>query len=284
MKLFKQYFLITLGVIFVAIGTEFFLAPNNIAAGGVIGIAIIINHFVPFLKVGFLMLIMNIILFIIAFLIIGNKFGAKTIYSSLTLSAIIWIMDKVVTPDMVVTKDLLLASIFGTFISGIGMGIVFNQNASTGGTDILAKIVHKFVHLDIGKALLSVDFIVTIFAGISFGASIGMYALLCVIINGFVIDGVIEGLNVSKQVMVVSGNNNLISKFILTDLGRSCTLFHGLGGYTKKDTYILYAVMDRKELIKLRDYIKIVDSRAFITVSDAHEVLGEGFKNLIGES
>jgi uncharacterized membrane-anchored protein YitT (DUF2179 family) len=284
MKLFKQYFLITLGVIFVAIGTEFFLAPNNIAAGGVIGIAIIINHFVPFLKVGFLMLIMNIILFIIAFLIIGNKFGAKTIYSSLTLSAVIWIMDKVVTPDMVVTKDLLLASIFGTFISGIGMGIVFNQNASTGGTDILAKIVHKFVHLDIGKALLSVDFIVTIFAGVSFGANIGMYALLCVIINGFVIDGVIEGLNVSKQVMVVSGNNNLISKFILTDLGRSCTLFHGLGGYTKKDTYILYAVMDRKELIKLRDYIKIVDSKAFITVSDAHEVLGEGFKNLIGES
>ncbi|MDF2880654.1 MAG: putative rane protein [Clostridiaceae bacterium] len=284
MKLFKQYFLITLGVIFVAIGTEFFLAPNKIAAGGVIGIAIIINHFVPTLQVGLLMLIMNVILFIVAFIIIGNKFGAKTIYSSLSLSGIIWIMDKVVTPEMVITKDLLLASIFGTFISGIGMGIVFNQNASTGGTDILAKIIHKFVHLDIGKALLSVDFIVTIFAGASFGANIGMYALLCVILNGFVIDSVIEGLNVSKQVMVVSRNNNLISKFIIEELERSCTVFHGHGGYTKNDTYILYAVMDRKEFVKLRDYIKVVDPRAFITVSDAHEVLGEGFKDLIGEN
>lgn len=283
MKVLKQYLLITIGVIFVAVGTEFFLVPNKIAAGGVIGIAIIINNFIPTLPVGLLMMIMNIILFIIAFIVIGNKFGAKTIYSSLALSGIIWAMDKVITPNMVITKDLLLASIFGTFINGIGMGIVFNQNASTGGTDILAKIIQKFVHLDIGKALLSVDFIVTIFAGVSFGANAGMYALLCVIMNGFVIDSVIEGLNVSKQIMVVSEKNNIISKYIIEELDRGCTVFQGHGGYSKKETYILYTVMGRSEFIKLRDYIKIVDPRAFITVSDAHEVLGEGFKDLIGE-
>lgn len=284
MKKFKEYFIITLGVLFVALGTKFFLEPNNIAAGGVVGIAIIINNFIPVLPVGLLMLMMNIILFIIAFIVIGNKFGGKTIYTSLMLSGMVWVMDKIIPAGRALTNDLLLASIFGTLISGIGMGLVFNQNASTGGTDILAKIMNKFVHIDIGKALLSVDFLVTVFAGVSFGAEKGMYALLCVIINGFVIDSVIEGMNISKQIMVVSNKNEQISQYIIEKLDRSCTIFHGHGGYSKEDTYILYTVLNRKEFIKLRDFIKEVDTRAFITVSAAHEVLGEGFKNLVEDN
>lgn len=283
MKNIKEYALITIGVILVAVGIQFFLAPNKIAAGGVSGAAIIINYFIPSLSIGLLMLIMNIILFIVAFVVIGNQFGAKTIYTSLSLSGIIWLMDRIMTPSMIVTKNLILASIFGTFICGIGLGIVFNQNASTGGTDILAKILNKFLHLDIGKSLLIVDFIITLFAAFSFGADAGMYALLAVIINGFVIDTVIEGLNVSKQIMVISTRNDIISKFIIEELERGCTILHGRGGYTKEDTYILYTVLGRKEFVKLRNYIKEIDTKAFITVSDAHEVLGEGFKDIISD-
>ena len=247
MKKLKEYGLITFGVILVAISVQFFLAPNKIAAGGVTGIAIIINNFFPAISIGLLMLIMNVIFFIIAFIVIGNKFGAKTIYSSLMLSGIIWIMDKNIPSNTSITTNLMLASIFGTLISGIGMGIVFNQNASTGGTDILAKIVNKFVSVNIGKALLCVDFIVTIFAGASFGAEIGMYALLCVIMNGFVIDTVIEGLNVSKQVIIMSCEYDLINRFIIDKLNRSSTVLKGMGGYSEKEMYIVYT--DRKSVV-----------------------------------
>lgn len=283
MRTIKEYALITIGILLVAISVKFFLAPNKIAAGGISGAAIIINYFIPSLPIGLLMLIMDAILFVVAFIVIGNKFGAKTIYTSLSLSGTIWIMDRIMTPNIAITKNLMLASIFGTFISGIGLGIVLNQNASTGGTDILAKILNKFLHLDIGKSLLIVDFIITLFAAFSFGADAGMYALLAVIINGFVIDIVIEGLNVSKQIMVISTKNDIISKFIIEELERGCTILHGRGGYTKEDTYILYAVLGRKELVKLRNYIKEIDAKAFITVSDAHEVLGEGFKDIISD-
>ena len=280
MKKLKEYGLITFGIILVAISVQFFLAPNKIAAGGVTGIAIIINNFFPTISIGLLMLIMNIIFFIIAFIVIGNKFGAKTIYSSLMLSGVIWVMDKTLPSNTAITTNLMLASIFGTLISGIGMGIVFNQNASTGGTDILAKILNKFVSVNIGKALLCVDFIVTIFAGASFGAEIGMYALLCVIMNGFVIDNVIEGLNVSKQVIIMSCKYDLINRFIIDNLNRSSTVLKGMGGYSEKEMYIVYTILGRNQFVKLREYIKTVDKKAFITVSEVHEVLGEGFKQL----
>ena len=283
MKKIKEFALITLGVLLVSISAEFFLAPNNIAAGGVFGISIIINHFIPMLDKGFLMIIMNVILFIVGFNVIGNKFGVKTIYASLTLSGVIWTFEATLPKNIAITNDPFLATVFGTLLAGTGMAIVFNRNASTGGTDILAKILNKFMHIDIGKSLLAVDFIIAIIATIIFGVNTGMYALLAVIMNGFVIDNVIEGINKCKEVMVISSKYKDISKFIMENLGRGCTIFHGKGGYTGADTYILYCVLGRKEMIRLKNYIKEIDNKAFITVSDAHEVLGEGFKDIISE-
>ena len=285
MKKLKEYIFITIGFLTVAISAEFFLVPNNIAGGGIMGIAMIIYSFtepiMPQLSVGLMMLIMNMILFVVAIIFIGGKFGAKTIYSSLGLSGSLLIIGRMFTPGTAITSNLLLATIFGTFISGIGMGIVFNQNASTGGTDILAKILHRFIHLDIGKSLLIVDFTVTIFGGLTFGVERGMYALLCVIINGFVIDNVIEGINLCKQIMVVSTKNEIIRTYIIENLGRGCTLLQGMGGFTGEKTFVLYAVLNRKEFIKLRNFIRETDAKAFITVTNAHEVLGEGFKDII---
>lgn len=283
MKKFREYFFITLGTLMVALATKFLLAPNKVAAGGVIGLAIIINSFFPFLDIGLLSLIMNGFLFIIAFIFIGSKFGGKTIYASVSLSGLIWALNKGITSNIPITHDLFLASIFGTIISGIGMGIVFNQNASTGGTDIIAKIVSKFINAPIGKSLLTVDFVITLFSAISFGIEIGMYSLLSVLFNGFVIDIIIEGLNICKQIMVISPENNLIRKFIIEELERGCTIFTAKGGYTGNDTYILYTVLSRREFIRLKEFIKQVDKKAFITVGDVHEVLGEGFKNIAGE-
>lgn len=282
MKKLKEYVLITVGFLIVVLAIKFFLEPNKIAAGGIMGIAIIVNEIFPKLSVGLLMTVLNSALFIVAFSAIGGKFGAKTIYSSLGLSGAVWIMDKFFTFGTI-TNNTLLATLFGTLLSGIGMGIVFNQNASTGGTDIIAKILNKFFHIDIGKALLIVDLVITLFAGATLGADLGMFSLLSVILHGFIIDMVIEGFNVCKQIMIISKKNNEISKYIIEKLNRGCTVFNGKGGYSWEDTFILYTVLSRNEFIKLKKYIKEVDPKAFITVSDAREVLGEGFNNIVGE-
>ncbi|MFL0249069.1 YitT family protein [Clostridium neuense] len=279
MKKFKEFAFITLGDILVAMSIKFFLEPNRIAAGGTSGIAIIIHSFFSFMPVGVLMIAMDAILFTIAMIVIGSKFGFKTLYASFCLSGSLILMDKFI-PYGAITKNLLLAAVFGTFLSAIGMGIIFNQNASTGGTDIVAKIINKFLHIDIGKSLLLVDFIVTLFAGMTLGADIGMYSLLSVIINGFMIDFVIEGLNVCKQVMVISSKSKEISRFVMEELDRGCTVLQGKGGYTLNDTYILYCVLNRSEFIKLKQFIRENDASAFITVSDAREVLGNGFKDI----
>ena len=215
---FREFTLITIGILLVAISVVYFFEPNNIAAGGITGLAIVINNYIPFISIGPLVLIMDVCLFIVAFLVIGGKFGAKTIYSSLLLSSSMWIMQKFL--PYTVTNDLIISTIFGTLISACGMALVFNANASTGGTDIIAKILNRFFHFDIGKSLLMVDFFVTLLGALTFGIDIGLYGLLSVIINGVVIDKIIAGFNVRNEITIISKSNKEISKFILNDLER----------------------------------------------------------------
>ena len=271
----KEFALITIGIFLVAISVVYFFEPNNIAAGGITGLAIVINHYIPFISIGPLVLMMDAILFIVALIVLGAKFGAKTIYSSFLLSTSMWIMQTFIPIN--ITNDLILATIFGTLISAVGMAIVFNANASTGGTDILAKILNKFFHIEIGKSLLIVDFLVTLLGAVTFGINIGLYGLLAVIINGVVIDNIIAGFKTKSEITIISEKNKEISKFILDDLERGCTFIKGIGGFTGKDTSILYTVLDRNEFIKLKNKIKEIDKNEFITVGEVHEVMGEGF-------
>lgn len=275
----KEYGIITIGIILVAISVEYFFAPNNLAAGGVTGAAIVLNALVPKISVGASTFIMNGLLFIVAFMFIDGNFGVKTVYTSLGLSIIIWGIEKFLNP-VAITKDLIIATIFGTLISAIGMAFVFNENASTGGTDILAKMLNKFFHLDIGKSLLIVDFIITFVSALVFGIDIGLYAILSVILLGVLVDKFIEGFKSCKNILIISKKNDEISKYIINVLGRGCTFFNATGGYTRKESNILYAVLSRNEFIKLKTAIKEIDSKAFITVGEVHEVLGEGFEDI----
>lgn len=276
---FKEYAIITFGIILVALSVEYFFVPNKIAAGGVTGAAIVINAVIPTLSVGILTLVFNVALFVVAFLFIDGKFGVKTIYASLGLSIIIWFIEKFLNP-IAVTNDLMMATVFGTLISAIGMAFVFNQNASTGGTDILAKILNKFFHLDIGKSLLVVDFVITFASILIFGINVGLYAMLSVILLGLIVDRLIEGFNVCKSVFIISKKNDEISKYIINTLDRGCTFLKGMGGYTCQENDVLYAVISRNQFIKLKKFIKEIDPQAFITVGEVHEVLGEGFKDI----
>lgn len=279
----KEYAIITVGIVIVALSLHLFLIPADIAAGGVSGLAMVINEYIPALPVGFLMLIMNGVLFIVAFITLGRGFGVKTFYASLGLSGIILVLERFYPIKQPFTSDVLLAAIMGTAMSGIGMAVIFNHNASTGGTDIIAKLLNRYAHMDIGRSLLLTDFVVTFFAAVTFGIQKGMYALLAVVSNGFVIDYVIAGFDIAMQLFIMTSRSDIISEYIMNELGRGVTFFTGQGGYSGKELKVVYTVVSRKEFIRLRSYIKEVDPKAFITVSDAHEVLGEGFKRIDSE-
>jgi len=276
----KEYVYITLGVFMVAGGMYFFLMPSNLATGGANGLAIVLNYFVPVLPVGIIMVMINIILFITAFIVIGKTFGIKTIYASLMVSLLVYALELIYPMNEPLTGDILLELIFGIVISGVGMGIVFNQNASTGGTDISAKIINKFFHIHLGKAVFLSDILITIFSGFAFGMNKAMYAMLGVLINSFVIDYIIDGLNLMKEVTIISDNFDCIKDFIIKTLDRSFTIYHGRGGYTDKDKKIIVVVLSKREFIRLRAFINEQDSKAFLTVNNTHEVYGYGFSKL----
>ena len=194
----KEYFLLTLGVILVAFGIQYFYAPNEIAGGGLSGMALVISHYIPRLSVGTIILIGNIILFVISFILIGGDFGLKTIYASFMLSFVMDFMEKVLH-SYALTTNMLLAIISGTIIIATGLGIAFAINASTGGTDILAKILNKYSTFNIGISLLLVDLFVVVCGGLTFGLDKGIYSLLAVIANGLIVDAVIAKIEKVKS-------------------------------------------------------------------------------------
>ena len=194
----KEYTLLTLGVILVAFGIQYFYAPNEIAGGGLSGMALVISHYVPALSVGTIILIGNIILFVISFILIGGDFGFKTIYASFMLSFVMDFMEKVLH-SYALTTNMFLAIIAGTLIIATGLGIAFAINASTGGTDILAKILNKYTKFNIGISLLIVDLFVLVCGGLTFGLDKGIYSLLAVIANGLIVDAVIAKIDKIKS-------------------------------------------------------------------------------------
>lgn len=277
----KDLLLLLLGGFLVAVGTYFFLAPNHLAAGGVSGAAIIVNSIFPGVPIGLLMMGMEVVLFTTGIIVIGPVFGGKTIFCSFSISGMVLLLEKIHPNVKPLSNDMLLQLIFGILICGVGMGIVFNQNASTGGTDIIAKIINKYTKVSIGKSLLMADVLITVAAAGVFGIDKGMYAILGVLINATVIDKVILSLNTYKQVAIISNHGEKIKNYIVGDLERSATIYYAKGAYNNNESEVITTVLDRKQFLKLKDYIKNIDDRAFITVNEINEVLGEGFASIL---
>ncbi len=276
----KDFFLINIGLILVGIGICIFKIPNNFATGGVSGLAIIISSFFPRIDVGPMMLIINILLMLVGFLFLGRDFGSKTIYSSFTLSGIVWFTQKTFPIKASLTGDLMLELIYSIIFPAVGSAIIFNCNASTGGTDIIAKIISKFTRLDIGKTLLLSDFIIAAGAGAVFGIKIGMYSVLGLIIKSFMIDLVIEGLNVKKQMVIISSKPDEIKNYIVNNIKRGATIYKAEGAFTSKQELVISTVLNRRQAIRLRSFIRNVDHSAFITISNTSEIIGKGFRSI----
>ncbi|MCK8061285.1 MULTISPECIES: YitT family protein [unclassified Fusibacter] len=282
-KNIKQFLLINLGLLVMAIGLHFFLIAADLAVGGITGLAMVINHYLPQIPIGVIMMGFNIMLFILALLILGKEFTGYTLYSSFALSGMIYLFDLLIPMNGPMVDDILLNLLFGIVIQGIGMGLIFYQNASTGGTDIIAKIINKFTHMDIGKALLLADFAVAIFAGLAFGFALGLWALVGIVMNGLVIDRVIAGFEMKLNVVVISNEYELINDFVLEVLDRSTTIYEAHGGYSGTKKQVVQTILNKKEYIRLKQYIKTIDPQAFLSVGFIHEVLGEGFNQYLNQ-
>ncbi|MGO1819880.1 MAG: YitT family protein, partial [Senegalia sp. (in: firmicutes)] len=220
----KKFILINIGVLIMALGVYIFLIPANLAVGGVTGFAMVINKVFPILPIGIVMTVANVLLFILGFIFIGKEFGGYTIYSSFLLSGVIYILEIIIPIKDPIIDDLLINLVYGIIIQGMGMGIIFYQHSSTGGTDVIAKIINKFFHLDIGKALLLADFFITVFAGFIFGPKLGLYALLGVVANAYVIDNVIAGFNTKMNITINSNKTEEINQYIIHEIDRGTTL------------------------------------------------------------
>lgn len=268
---------ISIGLLIMALGLHLFLIPAHLAVGGVTGLVMVIKAFIPSVNIGLLMLIFNVLLFILAFIVIGFEFGGYTIYCSFALSGILGFLEALFPMTAPAAKDIVLNLVFGIVIQGVGMAIIFSQNASTGGTDIIAKIINSLTGIKIGSSLFLADALITLLAGLTFGLELGLYAFLGILLNAMVIDKAIAKFDEKVQVLVISSENTSIMDFVHDEMGRGSTCFAGYGGYTQKEQQILSVVMRSKELSGFRKAIYRIDPKAFITVNALHDVYGEGF-------
>ena len=275
MQKIKEYLLTTIGTALTAIALEYFFFPSDIAAGGVSGIGLVINKLLG-LDTSIVVLVLNISLFILAFLVLGKSFGAKSIYATIMLSVFMWIIERFFTPG-VLTENMFLASFFGSIILGMGAAIVFHQGASTGGTSIIASIISKFTPIGIGISVLLTDSFVCILAISVFGVDKGLFGFFSVFLIGLVIDKFIDGFNTCKQVFIITSKEKAIVNHIIKKIDRGCTVLNGHGGYTGSDVKIIYTVLNSNEFIALKKDVKEIDPDAFVTVNESTEVLGKGF-------
>lgn len=271
-----KYISITFSVALMAASINIFLQPHGFAPGGASGVSIVLNRATNgFLPVWLLNLLINIPIFISGTITLGRKFGIKSIYGIVSLSFFIWLI-----PSMKSTNDLLLASIFGGVIMGIGVGIMFRAGGTTGGSDTVGLLLNKkFSGIGISQFMLLIDSVVVISAGlVSRSLEAPLYSIVSLYITSRLIDIVINGFGYAKAVHIISDEPEKIGKSILSNLNRGVTVLKGQGFYTGKDKDVLLCIIGRSQVVKLKDLVDDIDSNAFVMVSDATEVLGHGFK------
>lgn len=267
---------IVLGVMISAVAFNFFLEPNNIAPGGVTGLAIVIRT-VTGIPIYLTNLIINIPLFIIGVVVLGKAFGAKTLFATFGLSFFLKIV-----PYRVATEDLLLASVFGGILLGFGLGLVFKSGGTTGGTDLAGAILNKcFPRVSISSYMMAIDGIVVAIAGIaSRKLEISLYSVIALYLVIKVINTMLEGVGYVKAFLIITEKPEELGQAIMRDIQRGVTLFKGKGMYTKEEKDILLCVVNRSQFTKLKELVNAIDTKAFLMVTDMYEVIGEGFEEI----
>ncbi len=270
----RDYAGITLGAVVTATALNMFLIPNKVAAGGVSGLATVLHYVLGF-PVGMTMLALNVPLFLISVKVLGARFGLNTLFGAGILSVAI---DGLAPFTPVLTSDLLLSSLYGGVLSGVGLGLVFRFKGTTAGTDLAAALINKLLGVSVGQALLGVDFFVIAVAGVAFAsAELSLYARISLFVTTQIVDLIQEGPSSARVFFIMTNENEAVANAIMRELDRGVTFFQGRGGYTGQAREVLFCVVAVSEVTRVKEIIRKADPKAFVIVSNAHEVLGEGF-------
>ncbi|MBQ9324675.1 MAG: YitT family protein [Clostridia bacterium] len=276
----RDWMLMTAGTIIMVIGIYFFKYTNNFSTGGVSGISVILAHYIQGMTPGTVGLVINVALLILGYAVLGRSFGVKTTYVTLLQSGLLRLLEIILPMKAPMTSQPLLELIFAVSLPAIGSAILFNVDASSGGTDIIAMIMRKYSTLDIGRALLLSDCVITFSACIAFGMTTGLFSILGLVMKSLLVDMVLENLNINKCFHIITSHPDSIERYIIHNLHRGATRLHGEGIFSHEGKEIILTVVNRKQGVLLRRYVKSTDPSAFLLINNTSEIIGNGFRGV----
>ena len=268
----KEYAAITFATAIVAAAVFFFLVPSTVSVGSISGLAIVIGNFIPF-QISAITMILNVTLLIIGFLFVGKDFGGKTVYTSILLPMIIGIFERIFPNFTSINGDPFIDMLCYIFLVSVGLAMLFNRNASSGGLDIVAKLMNKFLHMDLGNAMSISGMVVAISSILVSDMKIVILGILGTYLNGIILDHFIFGFNLKKRVCIVSKKEEEIRQFILHDLHSGATIYEALGAYQLEPRREIITIVDKNEYAKLMGFIEKTDPNEFVTVYTVNKII-----------
>lgn len=267
----REFFVITGGTAIVAIAVYFFMLPSHVSVGSAAALAMILSNFIP-LPISTITFLMNVILLILGFLLIGPEFGVKTVYSTLLLPVMLGILEILLPDFQSLTADPLLDVICYILVVGIGLAILFSCNAASGGLDIIAKIMNKYLRMDLGQAMSVSGIVVALSSALVYDKKIVVLSVLGTYFGGMVVDNFIFGINIKRRVCILSQKHNEILHYILHDLHSGATIYNSIGAFNHTERQEIVTIVDKQEYRQLMDYIRKTDPAAFVTVIAVNEI------------
>lgn len=274
----NDFFILNAGTLLTAVGCYFFKFPNNFSTGGVTGISVVMTHYFPGLSNGTIVSVINIALLIVGLLLLGKGFGFKTFYVTVAFSAMLKILEVIWPMTQPLTDQPFMELLLGVFLPAWGSALLFNIGSSTGGTDIIAMIVKKYFKCHIGRALLIVDFFITLLTFVAFGPETGLFSMVGLFIRSFAVDLFLENMNTYKYFTIITDKPQEIYSYITDVLHRGATVYQAEGLYKHTEKTVIMTAQGKKQALHLQDVIRQKDPHAFVLVTNTSEIIGKGFR------
>ena len=279
-KYVKEYLLLTLSTALLSVGVYFFKFPNHFTTGGVSGISILLGEVLTFATPATMNMIINYALLLVGLIVLGKVFTLRTVYCSVLYALIIWVLEKVYPMSKPFTDQPLLELFFAILLPAIGSAIMFNMDASSGGTDVVAMIVKKYTSMNIGTALMVSDAVIALCSVFVFGIKTCLFSVLGLMMKAFLIDSVIESINLCKFFTIVTTKPHEVCEYIIKTMNHSATVVDGEGAYTGQARKLVLVACRRTEAVLLRRAVRAMDEHAFMFISNTSEIIGKGFRSV----
>ncbi|MFV0352030.1 MAG: YitT family protein [Oscillospiraceae bacterium] len=274
----KEIFTLTWSTLLMAVDIYFFKFPNNFSFGGVTGLAVVLARVMPFLASD-ISFVLNMLLLVLGFAVLGRSFGIKTVYTSVLLSVAMSVLERICPLQGPLTNQPLLELLFAIALPALASAVLFYNSASSGGADIIALVMKKYSQINIGKALLISDAVVAVASFFLFGVQTGLMSTVGVVVKSVLVDGFIQNMNTNRYITVICEDKEKICDYIVKVLHRSATMCTARGVFSNRDKYMIITAMRSREAVKLRKFIRESDPHAFVLVQNTYEIMGKGFKD-----